>query len=100
MTFRRTQSGKQTQLAISGALDAQTAPGLRAEVEQIVAEKLTKVVVDLSELEFIDSSGVGVLVSLYKRIRSLQGSVTVVGIRDQPRAIFRLLHLDRVLCNP
>jgi anti-sigma B factor antagonist len=97
--FRRTQSGEQTQLAISGALDAHTAPRLRSEVDQIVGEKLRSVVVDLSQLDFIDSSGVAVLVSLYKRVRSMQGNVTVVGVRDQPQAIFRLLHLDRVLCR-
>src|SRR4029078_5225997 len=52
---------------------------------------------ELTALRLIDSSGVGVIVSLFKRIRANGGQVKIVGLRDQPRAIFRLLRLDRVL---
>jgi anti-anti-sigma factor len=45
----------------------------------------------------LDSSGVGALVSLYKRVRAQGGDVVVTGLRDQPLAIFRLLRLDRVM---
>jgi anti-anti-sigma regulatory factor len=45
----------------------------------------------------VDSSGVGALVSLYKRARAQGGAVIVTGLRDQPLAIFRLLRLDRVM---
>ena len=45
----------------------------------------------------VDSSGVGALVSLYKRVRGQGGEVVVIGLRDQPLAIFRLLRLDRVM---
>jgi anti-sigma B factor antagonist len=39
---------------------------------------------------------VGVIVSLFKRVRANGGQVRIQGLRDQPRAIFRLLRLDRV----
>ena len=45
----------------------------------------------------VDSSGVGAIVSLYKRVRGAGGEVVVAGLRDQPLAIFRLLRLDRVM---
>jgi anti-sigma B factor antagonist len=99
MNFERTQNGQEISLTIAGALDALTAPQLRSEVESLASLRQATIVIDLSGLEFIDSSGVAVLVSLYKRVRSLQGSVSVVGVRDQPLAIFRLLHLDRVFCR-
>ena len=54
------------------------------------------ITVDLSALRLIDSSGVGVLVSLFKRIRASGGEVRLEGLRDQPLAIFKLLRLDRV----
>jgi anti-sigma B factor antagonist len=44
----------------------------------------------------IDSSGVAVIVSLFKRSRATGGSLRVIGLRDQPRAIFELLCLDRL----
>jgi anti-sigma B factor antagonist len=54
------------------------------------------VTVDLEKLRLIDSSGVGAIISLYKRIRAQGGEVAVKNAKDQPLAIFRLLRLDRV----
>ncbi|HEX6835710.1 MAG TPA: STAS domain-containing protein, partial [Polyangia bacterium] len=62
----------------------------------LVAEKRPTITVDLSDLRLIDSSGVGAIVSLYKRMRALGAKVEVVGLKDQPLAIFRLLRLDRI----
>jgi anti-sigma B factor antagonist len=96
MTFSRTDNGDETVLRIEGALDAVTAPEIRPTLDALVAERRRRVVVDLSALRLIDSSGVGAIVSLYKRVRANGGAVSVVGLRDQPLAIFRLLRLDRV----
>jgi anti-sigma B factor antagonist len=96
MTFSRTDSAQETVLRIEGALDAVSAPDLRPTLDAMVAEQRHRVVVDLTNLRLIDSSGVGALVGLYKRIKAQGGRVTVVGVRDQPLAIFRLLRLDRV----
>lgn len=96
MTFTRTSEGDTTTLVITGTLDAMTAPELRAEVDAIVAEGNRVVVIDLAGVELIDSSGVAVLVALYKRVKANHGSVHIRGLRDQPAAIFKLLHLDRV----
>ena len=83
-------------LTIEGTLDAVTAPELRPVLDAIVGEKRNPITIDLSSLRLIDSSGVGVLVSLFKRVRANGGEVRIVGLRDQPKAIFRLLRLDRV----
>jgi anti-sigma B factor antagonist len=88
-----------TVLRIEGALDAMSTPELRPVIDAIVADKRPKVDVELSGLRLIDSSGVGAIVSLYKRMRAQGGTVTVKGLRDQPLAIFRLLRLDRVLAE-
>jgi anti-sigma B factor antagonist len=96
MKYTRTDNGEETTLAIEGTLDAVTAPELRNVVDQLVNEKRASVTLELSSLRLIDSSGVGVIVSLFKRIRANSGQVKIVGLRDQPRAIFRLLRLDRV----
>lgn len=96
MTFTRTSEGDTTTLVITGTLDAMTAPELRVEVDVIVSEGNQVVIVDMSGVELIDSSGVAVLVALYKRVKANRGAVQVRGLRDQPAAIFKLLHLDRV----
>ena len=97
MRFEIKASSGVTQLAIEGELDAVSVSELRPDLEKLVKSKPTSVEVDLSSLRMLDSSGVGALVSLYKRIRAQGGEVVMVGLRDQPLAIFRLLRLDRVM---
>jgi anti-sigma B factor antagonist len=86
-------------LVIEGELDAVSVAELRGELEKLVKARPPVVDVDLSQLRMVDSSGVGALVSLYKRVRAQGGNVNIKGLRDQPLAIFRLLRLDRVMLS-
>jgi anti-sigma B factor antagonist len=90
------RSETETSVAIRGSLDINTAPQLAEEIDKIIATKPKKVVVDLSGLDLIDSSGVAALVKLYKGVRGAGGGVTMTGARDQPLAIFKLLRMDKV----
>lgn len=98
--FERTDTGDDTVLRIEGVLDAVTAPDIRPTIEALVAERRKSITVDLSALRLIDSSGVGIVVSLYKRCRAFGGAVRVAGLKDQPLSIFRLLRLDRLFALP
>jgi anti-sigma B factor antagonist len=86
-----------TRIAIEGELDTVTVGDLRKQIDKMVESEPKRVDVDLSALRMLDSSGVGALVSLYKRVRAYGGEVVMIGLRDQPLAIFRLLRLDRVM---
>jgi anti-sigma B factor antagonist len=86
----------ETTLAVRGSLDINTAPQLAEEIDRIIATKPTKVVCDLSGLDLIDSSGVAALVKLYKGVRTAGSAIEIVGARDQPLAIFKLLRMDKV----
>jgi anti-sigma B factor antagonist len=86
----------ETKLIVRRTLDINSAPALGEEIDKIVATRPTKVVVDLSGLDLIDSSGVAALVKLYKSVRNLGGQVIMAGARDQPLAIFKLLRMDKV----
>ena len=96
MNVIRMDQGRQTLLKIDGELDANTAPELRPVLDAVVADQRQLVKVDLSGLSSIDSSGVGALVSLYKRVRAAGGDVQITGLSQQPLAIFKLLRLDAV----
>jgi len=89
-----------THLTIEGQLDAVSVGDLRMELDKLVDTRPRAVEVNLTELRLIDSSGVGALVSLYKRVKSQGGNVMINGIRDQPLAIFKLLKLDRFMLRP
>jgi anti-sigma B factor antagonist len=96
MNFSRQDQGDATVLRISGSLDALSTPDLRPTIDALVAERRAAITIDLTELRLIDSSGVGAIVSLYKRMRAQGATVEVTGLKDQPLAIFRLLRLDRI----
>ncbi len=96
MNVERVNEGKRVRLSIAGELDAITAPELRTAFEALAAEEPPQVVLDLSALELIDSSGVGAIVALFKQLKTFGGELGVVGLQGQPRSIFQLLRLDRV----
>jgi anti-sigma B factor antagonist len=96
MSITRTDTSDTTVLKIDGVLDAVTAPEVRPIVEAVISDQRRHVTVDVSNLRLIDSSGVGVIVSLFKRAKSYGGEVKVSGLKDQPLTIFKLLRLDRV----
>ncbi len=96
LEFNLTEQRGVKLLALRGRLDALTAPELRPTIEGMVKDRQAYVVCDLQHLEMVDSSGVGAIVSLFKRLRILGGDVKVACLGGQPKEIFRLLRLDRV----
>jgi anti-sigma B factor antagonist len=94
------QTSDETRLTIRGSLDINTAPALAEAIDKVVATKPSRVVVDLSSLDLIDSSGVAALVKLYKGVRGGGGGIMISGARDQPLAIFKLLRMDKVFNLP
>jgi anti-sigma B factor antagonist len=97
MDFSTSRSNGVTTLRIEGELDAITVSQIRPAIDTLLAERPARVVVDVTNLRLVDSSGVGALVFLYKHAKEYGGVVTVQGLRDQPLSIFRLLRLERVL---
>ena len=97
LKLTRADDSDLTRLRVEGSLDANTAPELREVIEAVIEAKRMRVQVDCSALRLIDSSGVGALVALYKRLKQYGGSLQILGLRDQPLAILKLLRLDRIL---
>ncbi|MBK3579347.1 STAS domain-containing protein [Streptomyces sp. MBT65] len=72
------ERGDWSVLLVSGELDLVSSPVLRRRVHDVVAEGRHSLVLDLSEVLFCDSSGVGVLIASRRLIRSCQGHLRVV----------------------
>ncbi len=96
MNYVREDDDDKTTLYIRGELDALSASELRPLLDRVIEDRRLDVTVDLSQLRLVDSSGVGALVSLYKRVRASGGHVEFTGVTSQPLVIFKLLRLDVV----
>jgi anti-sigma B factor antagonist len=83
-------------LGVHGRLDAATAPELKTTLKRLVTEGHHRLVVDLTEVSFIDSSGLSALVSGLKATREAGGTLKLAGLNEQTRTAFRLTLLDRV----
>jgi anti-sigma B factor antagonist len=83
-------------VALSGEVDVYTAPVLRARLIEATESGAGPLVVDMSGVEFIDSSGLGVLVSILKRISEQGSTMTIVSDREIVLKVFRITGLDRV----
>ncbi len=84
-------------LSVHGEADLHTAPELRERLSRLDDEGVTALVVDLSDVTFIDSMALGVLLGTMKRMRSRGGRFRLVVARPEVRRIFEITLLDRVL---
>jgi anti-anti-sigma factor len=83
-------------LRFVGALDAFTVGDAMWRIDAVVEESPRQVIVDLAQLELLDSAGVHALVTLYKRVTAQGGKVAVVNAHDQPLSVLGLLNLNVV----
>ncbi len=81
---------------VAGEIDAHTAPAVREAVHGAIGSKV-RLVVDLTDVTFLDSTGLGVLVTALKRVRELDGSLDLVITSPRVLKVFTLTGLDVVI---
>lgn len=84
-------------VTVSGEVDVYTAPQLRSALEERIAAGHTRIVVDLKDVGFLDSTGLGVLVGRLKALKKLEGWLRVVCTDERILRLFGITGLDRVL---
>ena len=80
-----------------GRLNMTEASRLRQMVDSIVADDVSRIVVDLTEAPFVDSSGLGALIGGLKTARQAGGDLRIAGAGEQVLAVLGLTNLDRIL---
>ncbi len=97
MNLKTEKSGDMTLLAVrEERLDAHNSEDLKAEMNRLFEGGAKDLLVDLKEVRFIDSSGLGVLVSGFKNASTRQGSIKLCCLQSQVRSMFELTRLHRV----
>lgn len=83
-------------LPLEGEIDLHIAPRVESSLARITKTRPLHVVVDLSGVTFIDSSGLAVLIRAREDIRQYGGKLTLSGIKEDVLAIFEMARLDQV----
>ena len=96
LTLTTREADGKTIVAVGGEIDVYTAPKLRDKISELVAAGAYDIVVDMHEVEFLDSTGLGVLVGGLKKVRAHDGSLRLVCNQDRLLKIFRITGLAKV----
>ena len=95
MSWDITQNGNVLTVAIEGRFVANVAPGLRDELIGKMSEG-TNVLIDLSKMIHIDSSGLGVLVQVLQKAKASGGKVILAALQAGPKIVFDITKVNRV----
>ena len=76
-------------------LDANNAKQVRQMVDPMIQDR-KKVAFDMSEVQFIDSSGLGTLLTFYRKVKSAEGNLILFGMTSQAQSLFELVKMDRI----
>ncbi|MGI5817981.1 MAG: STAS domain-containing protein [Armatimonadota bacterium] len=82
---------------VSGELDAYTAPDLRDALDRLVDNALCWIIADLTELTYLDSTGLGILVGTAKKCRQAGGDLAVACARKNLLRIFQISGTQEIL---
>jgi anti-sigma B factor antagonist len=93
-----TRQGDWRVVTVNGEIDVHTGPALRDHLLAAFAQGEDTLVVDLSQVSFLDSSGLGVLVTAHKRARTTDGELRIAACRQPVATIFQITALDRAFC--
>ncbi|MCW2785106.1 MAG: anti-anti-sigma factor [Marmoricola sp.] len=88
--------GDRTIVAVGGEIDVYTAPKLRDKITELVNAGHHDLLIDMENVEFLDSTGLGVLVGGLKKIRAQDGSMVLICSQDRLLKIFRITGLAKV----
>jgi anti-sigma B factor antagonist len=85
-----------TVLAVQGEVDVYTAPRLREKLVELVSQGRHEIIVNLDGVDFLDSTGLGVLVGGLKRLRSHDGDLGLVCTQQRILKVFEITGLTKV----
>jgi anti-sigma B factor antagonist len=83
-------------LPLEGEIDLHVSPRVAASLEAMISDKAPRIVVDLSRVNYIDSSGLAVLVEAMQNVEEYGGKFALAGLQENVRSIFETARLDQV----
>ena len=89
-------TGGQAVLPLHGEIDLHVSPQIAASLREMIARKPAQLLVDLSGVSYVDSSGLAALIDAMQRVQQYGGKFGIVGLQETVRSIFEIARLDQV----
>jgi anti-sigma B factor antagonist len=97
--LRHEEHGVASAMRVTGELDLAGAPHFRRLIGELMGLGVREVTVDLTDTEFVDSSGLGALLWAERRLRAVGGELEVVNAQENVLRTFVIAGLDRLLVH-
>lgn len=91
------QVDKDVEVKIHGEIDAYTAPKLRETIFPLAEQESVFITIDLSDVAYMDSTGLGVFVGLFKNVRAHGGEFRLVGLSERLQRLFDITGLAEII---
>jgi anti-sigma B factor antagonist len=82
-------------LPLEGEIDLHVSPRVATELRALIKDKPEKLVIDLSKVTYIDSSGLAVLIDGMQKVEAYGGKLYLVGMQEYVRIMFEMSRLDQ-----
>lgn len=83
-------------VGVKGEIDIYNSTSVKDILSNLVQEHPCDIVLDCTELEYIDSTGLGALVAIVKKVKNYQGNVHILNLKPSVAKIFHITNLDKV----
>ena len=78
-------------ISLAGSLDTDTAPQLEARIDQSIGSSVTALILDMKDLEFLSSAGLGVIFMTMKELKNRQGRIMLINLQPQIQRVFEII---------
>ncbi len=88
------QEGATVVMALAGEIDLHHTPEVHKALVMVCQRKPARLVINLEDVTYIDSSGIGTLVEVFRRINAYQGELGLCGLNERVHSVFEITKLD------
>jgi len=96
MKIQSTSQGDIHVLELSGELDYHSSPELREKLTELTVKQASKILVDLSGVDYMDSSGIATFVEAFQKAKRYQGRLVLAALTPTVRGVFEIAKLDSI----
>ena len=83
-------------LELHGDIDLNEKPKVAAQLEPLIERQIRGIVIDLSQVPYVDSSGLAIFIDALQRVRQYGGNLALAGLQENVRLVFQISRLDKV----